>query len=260
LTVMQRKVAAMFVNDPKLALTRTVLKQKKLDPSMRKVIPPVVYVGFGGVVPENFSPLKEEWTARLSLYSSLLDARPVTADQFFFRENRGWMSCKPMTVKKILSYLSGDWYSATRSNPPRLLDIGYARLTTAEKRPNGRRFSPTRSRVDRVFCEGSVVKTQNDLPPPMAGVEDPVVLNKMSRDCTASEQSWFVPDPNVTEMENIEVKHRRQMSWEKHLDEDVLLQDGQSAQAGPCRKQEPTRARQAHPLRGGKMPRKRSPP
>jgi hypothetical protein len=232
LTTMQRKVAAMFASDPKLALTRSVLKRPALNPALRRIIPPVKLVRFGEEGGENFFPLKEEWTARISLYSSLLDAKPMQPDQFFFKENRSWMAAKPMSDNKIASYMSGVWFSALRSSPPKLLNVGYARLTTEEKRPNGRRFYPVTR--DFVFCEGSVPKAQNYLPRDLADCEHPEVLNKMSRDCTE-------PGPALD-------------AWRKYLERSVLEQDGQSPKGSPCRKQKPTRARQAHPRKRGQMP------
>lgn len=233
LTKWQRKVAAMFVNDPKLALTRSVLKRKRLDPALRKIVPPVSFVRFGDEVPVGYSPMGEDWTARLSLYASLLDSKPMKPDQFLFKENRSWMAAKPMSVKKIISYIAGEWYSATRSHPPQLLDIGYARLATAEKRPNGRRFCPNSSRVDFDFGEGYVLKTQNTLNHRVVTDDHPGVLNKMSRDCTESGGENHATR-YLEDLENLS-----------------LVRDGQSAEAGPCQNQKPTRARQAHPVKTG---------
>ncbi len=190
LTLMQRKVAAMFATDPKLALTKNILHQAQLPKDLRNILPPTALVVFGGEAPAGFEPLKERWTARLSLYSSLMNVRPVTPDQFYFSLTKSWQSCKPMSVKKIISYLSCETYVAVRSEPPPLLDLGYWRLTVEEKRPNGHRFNPNRPSC---FGEGSVPKHAQNGAGRVDDLLNTSVLNKMSRDCTErvlAERVW----------------------------------------------------------------------
>jgi hypothetical protein len=101
ITQWQRKVAAMFVADPKLALTKEKGGGLPLTPELRTLLPPMDLVPIDVDVSEDQNliarfALISQWTSPAS--SRLSDGR------FYFSLRSKWRSAAPMTDRGILKY------------------------------------------------------------------------------------------------------------------------------------------------------------
>jgi len=101
ITPWQRKVAAMFVADPKLALTKEKGGGIPLSPELRTLLPPMDLVPFDEEVSEDQNLIAR--FALISQWTSPASSR-VSDGRFYFSLRKKWKSAAPMSDRGILKY------------------------------------------------------------------------------------------------------------------------------------------------------------
>lgn len=131
-TIWQRKIAAMFLADPSLALVQDLKPGLPLRPWMRRMLGRLTYAPY-----DEGSELSDVWTA---FFAQMLQwAEPsfnrVSAGTMYLRLSKRWKSVRPMRMSSILKY----WFplfqkSSIPQDLPHLSSIGATTPTLSWKR------------------------------------------------------------------------------------------------------------------------------